>query len=105
MKTVDTHNEFEVMAREFLAEQPTIRHEWEKISGIRDSRTDLICEPGTNKEVFATLRNWQIAIGTKTEHTDFEDFGRDLTEKEVAVEAFARFVTILKMNGVLSGGE
>ena len=99
MKT-ETYPEFEAIARRFLAEHHEIHHEWRKVKSIFDSRTDLICEPGSNREIFATLRSWQIAIGTNGEHEDFEDFGRGLSDKELAQEAFTYFVELLKRNGI-----
>jgi len=98
---IDTHVEFEAVGRKFLAEHPEIRHEWRQISEFADSRTDLVCEPGSDHEVFATLRSWQIVIGTKNEDTDFEDFGRGLSDKAIALEAFEHFVALLKRNGLV----
>lgn len=104
MKRIETHEEFETIAREFLTQHPEIKHEWKKISEFLDSRTDLVCESRPNEGVFATLRSWQIVIGTENEDTDFEDFGRGLSDREVALEAFALFVDLLRRKGLLVQG-
>jgi hypothetical protein len=103
LQTLDTHREFEAIAKAYLAEHSGIHHEWRP---IRDAwsggRTDLICEPGSANEVWASLRNGQIAVGaTGIEHTDFEDFGRDLTDRDLAAEAFGHFVRLLKLKGIV----
>jgi len=96
-KKVDTHPAFEAMAREFLAVQPEIPHTWRQIEG-RWSRTDLVCWPDTANEVFATLRNAHITVGTNNDDTDFEDFGRGLTDEELAREAFSLFVDLIRQH-------
>jgi hypothetical protein len=80
LRTLDTHRQFEALARSFLAEHPTIRHEWRHVRNAWGGRTDLICEPGTANEVFASLTSWQITIGTQGSDIDFEDFGRNLSD-------------------------
>ena len=53
-------------------------------------------------EVYASLLDWQIAVGVaKGEHEDFEDFGRGLSDEAVAAEAFGHFVALLKKTGHL----
>jgi hypothetical protein len=84
-KEVDTHPEFETLVRKFLEEHPEIPHSWRHIRGRwGDSRTDVVCWPQTGYEVFATLRRYQIAVGTGDSHADFEDFGRGLTDEQLA---------------------
>ena len=93
-----------LLARQaFLAQHPTIPHEWRDVaSRWSGSRRDLVCGPGQTNEVFASLLGPQIAIGaTRGEHEDFEDFGRGLSDEEVAREAFNRFVEILTEAGHL----
>ena len=94
---------FESLAVAFLAQHPTIRHEWrEAASRWWGGRRDLICAPGQRNEVFASLLGNQIALGiTSGDHEDFEDFGRGLSSEEVARQAFDRFVEVLAEAGHL----
>ena len=97
--------EFETLARQFLAAHPEIRHEWHQIPGIFGvARTDLLCAPGESREVFASLHGGQITVGAKSEDTDFESWGRKLSQEEVEREAFTFFVELLKSNGFLAAG-
>jgi hypothetical protein len=95
---------FESLAVAFLAQHPTIPHEWRDVTsrwwgGVR---RDLICAPGQKNEVFASLKGTQIALGiTSGDHEDFEDFGRSVSDEEVAREAFDRFVEVLSEAGHL----
>jgi hypothetical protein len=99
---METHEAFESLARAFLAGKPTIRHEWRQVlSIVWGDRTDLICEPGAKHEVWVTLRNTAIAIGTSDDHVDFEDFGRGLSDEELAREAFAYFTGLLIKRGII----
>jgi hypothetical protein len=102
LQTLDTNREFEALARRFFAEHPEIRHEWRQIkSALSGGRTDIICEPGTSREVFASLTTDQITVGVDSAATDFEDFGRGLTSEQVAKEAFAHFETALREKGII----
>jgi len=102
-QTLDTNRHFEKLARAFLSQNPGIRHEWRQIRSIWDGgRTDLICAPGEDNEVFASLRSWQITVGAGHEDEDFEDWGRDLSDEEVAKEAFVYFLGLLERNGLFS---
>ncbi|MGZ5096089.1 MAG: hypothetical protein ACXWCH_33685 [Burkholderiales bacterium] len=99
---METHEAFESLARPFLARNPSIRHEWRQIPNIVwGDRTDLICEPSTEHEVWATLRDTAITIGTADDHVDFEDFGRGLSDEELAREAFAYFTGLLVKRGII----
>lgn len=105
-KEVNTHPEFETLARKFFEEHPQIPHSWRHIRGrCGDSRTDVVCWPDTSYEVFATLRDYQIAVGTAGSHTDFEDFGRDLTDEQLAREAFSHFLDLIRQIGSKVGGK
>jgi hypothetical protein len=96
LQTLDTHCEFEALARGFLAEHPEIRHEWRPVPNFfYGGRTDLVCYPGELHEVFASLTKSQITIGSGAGETDFEDFGRGLNPAELAAEAFSRFTYLL----------
>jgi hypothetical protein len=103
LRTIDTHPDFETIAKAFLAEHANIRHEWRPVhSAWSGGRTDLVCEPGSANEVWASLMSGQIAVGANgVDHTDFEDFGRGLTDRALAAEAFAHFVTLLKRKGIV----
>jgi hypothetical protein len=54
-------------------------------------------------EVFVSLNDGQIAVGAGKSHDDFEDFGRGLTDEQVAQRAFARLVGLLKEHGYIGG--
>jgi hypothetical protein len=104
LRTLDTHRQFEALARSFLAEHPTIRHEWRHVRNAWGGRTDLICEPGTANEVFASLTSGQITVGARGSDTDFEDFGRNLSDDQIAREAFGQFLKLLSESGIVSEG-
>jgi hypothetical protein len=92
---------FEALVRELLARHPAIRHEWRPVkSRWWGDRLDLVCNPETPSEVFASMQhNGQIAVGDQSGHEDFENFGRGLSEREIAQEAFAYFRRLLSENG------
>lgn len=94
---------FQNLAKQFLAQNPGVPHEWREIrSHISGNRVDLICAPDTLNEVFVSLLGMQIVVGrTDGEHEDFEDFGRGMSDEEVAREAFDSFVQVLSDNGHL----
>ena len=103
LQTLDTNPEFESLARSFFAQHAGIRHEWCQVrSAWSGGRTDLLCEPGGNLEVFASLTGGHITVGTSEQRTDFEDFGRGLSNQQLAEEAFAKFVGFLKGKGIFS---
>ena len=95
---------FANLAIAFLARHPEVRHEWREVkSRLWGDRTDLVCSPGSPNEVYASLLDWQIAVGvTNGDHDDFEDFGRGLSEGAVAAEALERFVQLLRERGQLA---
>ena len=90
---------FESLARDMLARNPAIKHEWRPIdSRSSGDRLDLVCNPKTANEVWATIRDGQIAVGDRESHHDFE-LGRRLSESAVAEEAFGYLVTLLRAHG------
>jgi tetratricopeptide (TPR) repeat protein len=91
LQTTDTHKPFEALAREYLERHSEIPRRWLQKRDIAGGRKDLVCWPGTGHEVFASLRRHQITVGAAGRHTDFEDFGRGLSDDELAREAFADF--------------
>ena len=99
-----TDREFERLANEFLAKHPDVPHEWRQGNSLLTRWTSLICGRGQANEVFASLnRGGQIAVGVTNneDHQDFEDWGRPVTEEQVAREAFDHFVELLRAHGHL----
>ena len=91
---------FESSARDMLARNPAIKHEWRPMaSRWSGDRLDLVCNPKTANEVWATIRDGQIAVGDRERHEDFEQFGRRLSESALAAEAFKYLVTLLRAHG------
>jgi hypothetical protein len=91
---------FESLAREMLANNPAIKHEWRPIkSRWAGDRLDLVCNPDSPNEVWATIREAQIAVGDRNDHCDFEDFGRRIGEEALAGEAFEYLLNLLRSNG------
>jgi hypothetical protein len=92
---------FEGLARDFLASNTQVIYEWRLVpSKLGGERMDLVCAPGSDHEVFATLTEGQLTIGpTRGDHEDFEDFGRGLAPEVVAQEAFDSFVKLLRKYG------
>jgi hypothetical protein len=94
---METHQEFEQLANDYLSQHPNVPHEWRRIEDRwSGNRSDLVCAPGTNNEVFATLRESSIAVGAGGDHVDFETFGRDISQKELATEALQYFMAVLR---------
>ena len=74
-----------------------------QIKNIWGGRTDLVCEPDSAQEVFASLTSYQITVGTNSQSTDFEHFGRGLSQNEVAREAISHLVSLLRVSGLHLG--
>src|SRR5262245_23685004 len=96
--------EFELLAREYLTARPHLRHEWRRVSSwLWGDRSDLLIAPASagGAEIFATLYDGsdQVTIGAAGDHEDFEDFGRGVTNRELAAEAFAYFRSLLRDHG------
>ena len=107
-ETLSKNTEFESLARQFLAAHPEVRHEWRQIRGLFGwgvARTDLLCAPGEDREVFASLNGGQITVGTKSEDTDFESWGRRISQAQVEREAFTFFVQLLERKGIVGSSE
>jgi hypothetical protein len=100
----DLDRAFERLAKTFLSNHPEVAHESRQVkSRAEGDRIDLVCGVGAPNEVFASLLGYQIALGlTQGEHQDFEDFGRGLTDEQVADEAFERFINLLDSYGHLA---
>jgi hypothetical protein len=93
---------FRELAQELMAANPAIAFEWRDVpSAVAGDRTDLICSGKAPREVWVTLRDDSIAVGTGNRHTDFESFGRKISVDQIAKEAFAEFVKLLRDNGLL----
>ena len=100
---VSLRAEFEDLARAFLARHPTLRYEWHARTGVGlGVRTDLVFPvAGERTEIWASAYDAQIAVGSGEHHTDFEDWGRGWTDREVAQEALDYMVSLLLQNGRL----
>ena len=97
---------FEALARELLEEHPSLRHEWREVdSRWWGGRLDLVFPPPSPEipEVFASLAPAQIAVGAGEQHEDFENFGRRLTDEQVARLALERLVELLMEHGYITG--
>ena len=106
LNILDTNREFEALARQFLAGHPEIRHEWRPVkSVVSGGRTDLICEPGSAREVFASLTADQITVGSGAVAIDFEAFGRRISNEQLASEAFSHFLSLLEERGITAVGK
>ena len=101
-----THPEFEQLATSYLSVHPDIAHEWHRIEDRwSGDRTDLVCAPGTDNEVYATLREGAIAVGSNEIHTDFENFGRGITQTEIAEAALQHLIGLLAKHGLIEANE
>jgi hypothetical protein len=100
MAHVSVKRSFRELAQELMAANPAIAHEWCDVpSAVAGDRTDLICGGKTPREVWVSLRDDSIAVGAGSRHTDFESFGRKISVDQIAKEAFAEFVKLLRDNG------
>jgi hypothetical protein len=96
---------FERLARDFLAGRASLRHDWRNVrSRLSGNRLDLVFQSPSPKvpEVFVSLNERQITVGAGKSHEDFEDFGRGLTDEQVAQRAFSRLIELLKEHGYIS---
>jgi hypothetical protein len=92
---MQTQREFEHLAQGFLERHPELKFQWSTIENIAGGRTDLLIRPGEASEVFASLTDAQITIGTRTQARDFEAFGRNITPEELAAEALEYLETLV----------
>ncbi len=95
LQTTSTHKQFEILALAFLAGRPDIPHTWRKIKDIAGGRTDLIFWPGTPTEIFASLTDYQITVGTREKDEDFEIFGRNINDDGLAREALSALKSLI----------
>jgi len=100
-QVLDTHRDFETLAREFLAKNPELRHEWREVRNVwNGGRTELSFASGEDNEVLVVLRSYQITVASASGDEDFEDWGRGLTTEQVAKEAFAYLLGTLASNRI-----
>ena len=99
LQTTSTHEEFERIAREYLSRHPGIPHAWREIQDASGGRTDLVCWPGTSLEVFSSLTEYQITVGSSNSEEDFEAFGCNLSDEELAREAWALLESLISKRG------
>jgi hypothetical protein len=100
--TSQASSAFERLARDFLARHSSVRHEWRSIQDrLWGDRVDLVFPPASTTEpiVWASLSEVQIAVGAGSEHSDFEAFGRRMSDGEIAQEAFNHLITLLRKHG------
>ena len=99
-----THRDFERLALRFLEQYPELHVEWRKIEDIGGGRTDLVISPGKESEAFASLKEGQITVGTRTHSRDFETFGRKMSQEQLATEALEYFATLILAGRSSMGG-
>ena len=99
LQTISTHEEFERIAREYLAQHPDIPHRWREIRDASGGRTDLVLWPETSLEVFASLTESQITVGDGNTAQDFESYGRGLSDKELASEGWRLLESLIRTRG------
>ena len=93
---------FEAVAKAFFRDHPEITNEWRTVkSRWWGDRIQLVCAAGSSHEVYASLKGGQISVGDRDDHYDFEDFGRNIPDEEVALEAFNHLVELLSQHGHL----
>ena len=98
----DPDDAIKSLANAFFVDHPEIAHEWRTVkSWWWGDGVDLVCAPGAANEVYASLRGGQIAVGDQADHQDFEDFGRGLSDQDLAREAFDDLVELLRRHGHL----
>jgi len=103
---METHREFEMLVRDYLQRHPGIEHEWHRIDDRSSGgRTELICAPGSDEEVIATLRRDMIVVDHQDGHIDFKDPGRELSPLRLATQALAHLVKLLQEQGDASRSE
>ena len=95
IKTSSTHQYFVKIARDYFSLHPEISHDWREIRDIAGGRTDLVCWPDTPHEVFASLTEHQITIGNNNTDQDFESFGRNVSDIDLANEAWKYFEELI----------
>jgi hypothetical protein len=94
--------EFEKLVTPFLEANPSVSCQWRTVqSWLAGDRRDLVCAEGTPREVFVTVRPGEAVVGTRDFHEDYQDFGTGQSDVEIAGQAFARFVELLRENGHL----
>jgi hypothetical protein len=95
LQTRDGNAYFEKLAEAFFCAHPEIPHARREIpSLLAGGATVLACHPGSPREVSASLTSHQISITAAAEQRDFEDFGRGLSQEQVAAEAFEYFASL-----------
>ncbi len=93
---------FQSLAERLLAKNPDIHHEWRLIpSAFWGDRIDLVCDPESDHEVFATLRPDEAVVGDKVDREKFQDFDGSSSGSALAKEAFEHFVDLLRNHGFI----
>jgi hypothetical protein len=90
---MNTGRLFEVKVRAFLGQHPGLRHEWRTVSSLLSGeRLDVIFKTRA-ADIWATIREDQIAVGLGPDHEDFE--ANDSTIEGTAEKAFGRLKQLL----------
>ena len=95
---------FERVVRAYLAAHPSIRHEWhDRTSKWWGDRREIDLLPSREgmPSVWASFWEGQITVGFGDQHTDFETFGRKISEEQLAQEAFSYFLELVSDKGYL----
>jgi hypothetical protein len=102
MSTSPLEQEFRRLFGALAERISALRFEWrDKSSLMSGPRLDLVCAVGTPAEVFASIFESSVAVGDLSGHTDVEDFGRDLSDSELADEAFRLLEQKLEQHGLV----
>lgn len=102
MPTSPLEQEFRRLFGALAERTPALRFEWrDKSNLVSGSRLDLVCAADTPAEVFASILGASIAVGDLSDHADVEDFGRDLSDDELADEAFRLLEQKLESHGLI----
>lgn len=102
MATSPLEQEFRRLFGALAERTPALRFEWrDKSSLVSGPRLDLVCAGGTPAEVFASVFESSVAIGDLFGHTDVEAFGRDLSDGELADQAFRLLEQKLEQHGLV----
>ena len=103
MSASTLEKEFRRLFGAVAVRNPALVHEWrDKSSSTWGRRLDLVCAAGTPSEVYATVFESSVAVGDATGHTDVEDFGRGLSDGEIAQEATSLLEAKLEEHGLIT---
>jgi len=103
MPTSTLGREFRRLFGAVAARHTALVHEWQDKSCLTwGPRLDLVCAAGTSSEVYATIYEYSVAVGDAAGHTDVEDFGRGLSDGQIAQEAISLLEAKLDQHGLIT---